>query len=122
MRMEGAHSRCTIKVAVITAKMEGVMCGGFRGQAGLGVALLSPILGWVWPLEGCTVPGSILAGQAGFRREIRAGGMMGITYPCSMSRWHLDGGGDGRFVPVQSLFSENHRLKQTAPTGKGDGC
>ena len=29
MRMEGAHSRCTIKVAVITAKMEGVMCGGF---------------------------------------------------------------------------------------------
>lgn len=98
------------------------MCGEFQGQAGLGVALLSPILGWVWPFGGCSVPGSILAGQAEFRREIRAGGVMGITYPCSMRRGHLDGHGDRWFVPVQSLFSENHRLKQTAPTEKGDGC
>lgn len=32
MRMEGAHSRCTIKVAIITAKMEGLCVGNSKDR------------------------------------------------------------------------------------------
>ena len=88
-----------------------------------GYLLLLKWKGYVWEIPRTGRPGScpfepyhglgvafrrlLFAGRAGFQREIRAGGVMGITYPCSMRRWHLGGGGNGRFVLVQSLFSEN---------------
>ena len=68
--MEGAetghaHSRCTMKVAVIAAKVDGLCGGGGGGGLGTGrpgAALSSTVQGWEWPFGGCSVPGYVLVG------------------------------------------------------------